>query len=309
MAVYRRANRRRYVLLLIVLTSITLITLDSRRGDEGALGMVGRAAHTLVAPFEKAVDKIADPIGDWFDGVTDGTSLKRENEELRARVGELEDERRTAEAAIAENEELRQLLDQPINSEIERVTARVINGSPGNFEDTITLDKGREAGIAKDMPVIGPDGLVGKVLDAGQGWSKVRLLIDPDSSVAVHVLARDGQQQIGGSAQGRGEGNPLRADLDEGGDIAIGDEVVTSGLDNSVFPANLNVGEVVSIDEQPTGLEPVVRIDPYTDFGGLEYVTVLFWFSHQLDNVVVTTTTTSTTTLPVETTTVAPSEG
>jgi len=84
---------------------------------------------------------------------------------------------------------------------------------------------------------------------------------------------------------------------------------VTSGLDNSVFPANLNVGEVVSIDEQPTGLEPVVRIDPYTDFGGLEYVTVLFWFSHQLDNVVVTTTTTSTTTLPVETTTVAPSEG
>ncbi|MGQ0825431.1 MAG: rod shape-determining protein MreC [Actinomycetota bacterium] len=289
---------------MIVLTAVTLITLDSRRGDEGALGAVGRAAHTVVSPFEDAVDSVADPVGDWFDGLTDGTSLKRENERLRARIGELEDERRTARGAIDENEEFRELLDQDINSEIDQVTSRVVNASIGNFEWTITLAKGSESGIAPDMPVIGPEGLVGKVLEAWSGGSKVRLLIDSDSSVAVHVLAQDGEQ-VGGNAEGRAGTNLLRVDLDEGAAVAVGDWVVTSGLENSVFPANLNVGEVVSVDEQPTGLGPVVRVDPWTDFGGLEYVTVLRWFNSQTPDVVTTSTTTTVTTAPTSTIIVA----
>ena len=54
MVVYRRTSRRRYVLLLVVLTSVTLITLDRRNHDAGMLGTVGRTAHTLVAPVQTA---------------------------------------------------------------------------------------------------------------------------------------------------------------------------------------------------------------------------------------------------------------
>src|SRR5262245_15269390 len=172
----RRANRR-YVLLLLVLAAVTLITLDSRRGDTGAIGSVGRGAHALVSPIEGAVNAVARPVGDWLDGVTSGRSLKEENRRLTARVGQLENQRREADAAITQNDTFRRLLGLPVLSDIPRVTSRIVNRSPGNFEWTVTLDKGQESGISKDMVVLGPDGLVGRVLDSWHGGSKVLLLV------------------------------------------------------------------------------------------------------------------------------------
>src|SRR6185503_20446047 len=125
---YRRANRR-YVLLLLVLTAITLITLDSRREQPGALGAVGRAAHALVSPIERAVNAVASPVSDWFSGVTDGGSLKRDNRRLTTEVQRLQNQERDAKTAIEQNETLQALLDLPVLKEVPRVTARVVNRS------------------------------------------------------------------------------------------------------------------------------------------------------------------------------------
>ena len=287
---YRRANRR-YVLLVLVLTAITLITLDSRRDEPGALGAVGRAAHALVSPIESAVDTVVSPVADWFDGITEGSSIKEENRELRARLQELEDEQRQAAAALAQNETLRQLAELPILSEVPRVTARVVNRSQGNFEWTITLDKGQESGISPDMPVMGPAGLVGRVLDSWNGGAKVLLLVDPNSNVGVRVLPG----LVSGIAEGIAGSDELRVDLDANAQASLDDDVVTSGLENSSFPEGLSVGKVTEVEVQPGGLGTIVRVDPWTDFGELEFVTVLRWVPGQGP---VTTTTTTTTTPP-----------
>jgi rod shape-determining protein MreC len=300
----RRANRRRYVLLVLVLAAITLITLDQRRDDDGVLGSLGRVAHTLVSPIERAVNAVADPIGDWFDGITESGSLREENDRLLARIGELEDERRQALTALEQNETFRRLLELPILSEVPRVTARVVNRSPGNFEWTVTLDKGQENGISPDMPVIGPDGLVGRVLESWSGGCKVLLLVDPDSAVGVRV--RPGL--VSGIAEGVSGSDLLRADLDAGVQVAVGDEVVTSGLENSSFPEGLSVGEVAAVEQQPAGLGTIVRIDPWTDFAALEYVTVLRWVPGQ-GPVVSTTTTTTVPPTTVPPTSVPPTTG
>jgi rod shape-determining protein MreC len=289
----RRANRR-YVLLVLVLTAITLITLDSRRDQPGALGVVGRAAHTLVSPIERAVDAVVSPIADWFDGVTEGGSLKRENSQLRRRVDELEARERDAASAIEQNETFERLLDLPVLSDVPRVTARVVNRSPGNFEWTVTLNKGEEAGISPDMPVMGPAGLVGRVLDSWRGGSKILLLIDPESNVGVRVLPG----LLTGIAEGVAGSDRLRLDLDANAPVAVGDDVVTSGLENSSFPEGLGVGRIVEVEQQPGGLGTIVRVDPWTDFESLEYVTVLRWVPGQGP---VTTTTTTTTTPPTTT--------
>lgn len=300
MTVYRRASRRRYVLALLVLTAITLITLDRRDRDSGALGALGRAAHTVVAPVEKAVDAVADPVGDWFDGLTDGTSIKRANRQLEQRVAELEDQQRRAEAALRENEVLRRELELPVLSDVERVTARVVNRSAGNFEWTLTIDRGSERGIAPDMPVMSADGLVGKVLESWNGGAKVRLLVDSDSAVGIRVLPPN----VPGIAQGRAGSDLLRVEVDADTPIAVGDDVQTSGLDNSVFPEGISVGEVVRVDPQPAGLGAIVRVEPYVDFPELEYVTVLQWSGEGPALVTTTTTTlataTTVTTIPAE---------
>ena len=287
MAVHRRASRRRYVLLLVVLTGLTLITLDRRGGDDGALGVVGRGAHRVVSPVERAVAAVVDPVSDWFEGVTDGGSLKRDNDELRRRVDELEDERRRATEALRENELLTQLLGLPLLDDVERVSARVVNRSPGNFEWTVTIDEGSERGVAPDMPVIGPAGVVGRVLEVWDGGAKVRLLVDPMSNVSVHVLPA----RVSGVATGRAGSRTLRVELDAEAEVSVDDEVVTSGLENSTFPAGLSIGRVVRVDAVPGGLGTIARVEPWTDFGALRVVQVLRWVPGQ-GPVVSTTTTT-----------------
>ena len=300
---YRRANRR-YVLLLLVLTAITLITLDSRREQPGALGAVGRAAHTLVSPIERAVNAVASPVADWFDGVTNGGSLKRDNRRLTAEVERLQQQQRDAKTAIEQNETLQALLDLPVLSDVPRVTARVVNRSQGNFESTVTLNKGEESGISPDMPVMGPAGLVGRVLDSWNGGSKVLLLDDPESNVGVRVQPG----QLTGIAEGVAGSDRLRLDLDANAPVAEGDNVVTSGLENSSFPEGLGVGRVVEVEQQPGGLGTVVRVDPWTDFDALTYVTVLRWVPGQ-GPVVTTTTTTTTTVAPPPPTDTTPTTG
>ena len=241
---YRRANRR-YILLVLVLTAITLITLDSRRDDSGALGAVGRAAHAIVSPIDRAVNAVTTPIGDWFDGITDGKSLKEENRDLRAQLGALEDDQRRAEAALTQNETFRRLLELPVLADIPRVNARIVNRSIGNFDWTITLDKGQEAGISRNMVVLGPDGLVGRIIEAWDGGSKVRLLIDPNSGVGVRVLPA----LVSSVAQGVAGSDELRVELDENAPpVNVGDNVVTSGIEQSDFPEGLSVGQVTEVE-------------------------------------------------------------
>lgn len=302
MAVSRRASRRRYVLLVLVLTAITLITLDARGGRTGALGTVSRTAHSVVAPVERGVSAVAQPISDWWDGMIGSGKLKRENRALRKQNAELRGQSEAAAHALAENKILLGLSKLPIVADVPRVTARVIDRDPGNFESTLTIDKGTEVGIARDMPVMAPDGLVGKVIQTWRGGSKVRVLVDPDSAVGVQTEQTPGHDSTTGIAEGRaGSRDIVVDDFDSEKPVKVGDPVVTSGLQNSVFPYGLAVGRVVNVQRLPGGLGLHVRIRPYVDFDGVAYVLVLKWVPGQ--GAVLASTTT---TVPSTTTTTAP---
>src|SRR5438309_1487053 len=193
MARPRSANRRRFVLALIVLTSFTLITLDSRSGRTGPLGAVGRAAHTVVSPVQRAVSAVARPISDWWSGVADSGHLKRENRSLRRQIAELRGGEEKAKVALQQDEDLKRLvsLGQTFasSSAAKPVAARVVDRDPSNFESTIMLDRGTEAGIEDGMAVFAPDGVVGHVIDSWRGGCTVRVLTDPDSAIAVRTTS------------------------------------------------------------------------------------------------------------------------
>ena len=303
MAVSRHTSRRRYVLLLLVLTAVTLITLDARGGRSGPLGAVGRGAHSVVSPIERGVSAVFEPVSDWWDGVFDAGDLKRENRELERRVAELEGKKNAADHAITENEMFKKLLDLPILSEVPKVAARVVNRDPGNFESTLTIDKGSESGIARDMPVLAGEGLLGKVIEVWRGGAKVRVLVDSDSAVGVQTEQRAGHDSTTGIAQGRvGSRDIVVEDFDAEKPVRVRDTIVTSGLENSVFPYGLPVGRVVKVDELAGGLGTRVRIRPYVDFDGVAYVLVLKWVPG--DGPVLSTTSTS---APPPTSTTVPS--
>src|SRR4051812_24285173 len=103
-----RSRRRRSVLLIIILTALTLITLDARGGRTGPLGFLGRGAHTLLSPVQGAVDDVVSPVSDWWEGVTNSGDIKKENRKLRDELAAAQGEARANAKAAAENAALRE---------------------------------------------------------------------------------------------------------------------------------------------------------------------------------------------------------
>jgi rod shape-determining protein MreC len=292
MARPRSANRRRFVLALVILTSLTLITLDNRSGRSGPLGAAGRVAHTVVSPMQRAASAVAQPISDWWSGLVDSGKLKRQNRSLRQQIAELEGHQRDASIALHQDEKLRKLLSlgEKLSPSAKPVAARVVGRDPGNFESTITLDRGTGAGIEDGMAVVAPNGVVGHVIRSWNGGSEVRVLTDPDSAIAVRTI----QQPVTGIAQGHSGTRDLTvADFDSTATISRGDDVVTSDIANSTYPPDLAVGRVTRVDVQAAGLGFVVHIDPWVDFDSLEYVMVLRWVPGEGPVVPIPTTTTT----------------
>jgi len=297
MARPRGANRRRFVLALVLLTSVTLITLDTRNGRSGPLGAVGRAAHTIVSPIEGAVSSVTRPIGDWWSGLIDSGSIKKDNRRLQQQVAELKGQQRRWADAIQQNRDLRSVLglQQSFLDVARPIAARVIDRDPGNFESTLTIDRGTRDGIAEGMPVVAPDGVVGHVIEVWRNGAKVRVLTDPESAIAVRPITHP----VTGIAQGQeGSDEIVVDDFGVNAPVKMGDEVVTANIANSVYPPDLPVGTVTGVDEQSAGLGKSARIKPFVKPDELQFVEVLRWVPGQGPVVTTTTTTTTTTTMP-----------
>jgi rod shape-determining protein MreC len=289
----RRVSRRRYVLLLVILTAVTLITLDTRGGRSGPLGALSRGAHRVVSPIEGAVSRVAQPIGDWFSGLTDSGHLKGENRKLRQQIAKLQAEQQNAEAAIKENDTFKQI--EHLNLNVTRVVARIIERGPGNFSPTLTINKGIEAGIAKDQAVVAPDGsVVGKIIEVSNGSAEVRVLTDPMSAIGVKTPGHPRSISTTGTAEGQNGSHDLAVDdFDPTAKIVRGDSITTSPF-SQVFPPDLQVGSVKSVRRDPGDDSVHVLVTPYVDLGALDYVVVLEWTKGQPPVVPLSTTTTST---------------
>lgn len=274
MAVYRRTSRRRSVLILLVLTSITLITLDARGNGSGVTRTVRDAARDSMAPVQSAVDDALSPVDDWIDGVTRSADLKQENRVLRRDLARARGEAAAARSANLENRELRELAKLEYAPDIPGVTAQVVAASPGNFESTVALDKGTDDGVMNGQPVVAGDGLVGRVVDVSRRRATVLLLTDPQSGVSVRL---EGTNQPG-VANGRAGGDLLRLEAVPP-DVRVrkGDLVFTSGLNISIYPAGIPVGRVVEVRRIPGAIEQTILVRPVVDVGRASFVQALRW--------------------------------
>jgi rod shape-determining protein MreC len=270
-AISRRTGRSRLTLALLILTSLAVLTLDFR--DTGVVEGARRAAATVFSPFRGVARTVSSPFSDAWNGVTDYGDLEKENDELQERLADIEGDRAAADAAIAENEALKDLLDLPFLGDIPTVVADVIGGPPSNFSHTIEIGKGTGDGVQEGMPVVTGAGLVGIVVQATSGSATVQLITDPDFAVGVRLV----EQNVPGTARGQGEGEDLIVDtpLDAEEDVEAGTPLVTSGSDVSRFPAGIPVGDVRSTRAASGGLTRDLIVEPHADTNRLPFVKVL----------------------------------
>ena len=273
---YQR-SRARALFLGLVITAVILVTLDARdidRSDgQGVIDAARAVATSVVRPLQDGVTTLVRPVGGISTAVRDLVATREENRRLRADLEEALARRRAVADLERENDQLRSLLAARDRGGYRTVVARTVGLAPSNFEWTITIDVGSNDGVARGMPVINGDGLVGRIIQVTPDASRVLLVIDPTFSVA----ARSARGGVVGALDGRGSDPMLLVPFDPRAEIALGVEVVTASYEGGGFPSGIPIGVVSEVTDATSRFARSYRVRPFVDYSRLDDLLVVLW--------------------------------
>ena len=243
-------NRSRLLLVLLLVSSLFLITLDLR--GVNLAGSIRSGVANVFSPLENIASKIFSPIGNFTSGLNDFGQSKKRIEQLTKEVDLLKSEKILDQDTVGQLSQLKNVLDLAGRGGYQVVAARVINrGSAATFKQTITIDVGRNSGIEKNMTVISDSGLVGVVKSVTSNSAIVLLMSDPTFKVGVRIA---GTQSIG-VVSGQGGNTYLLQLLDATGEIKEGDVLVARGSqDGKPFVPGVPVGTVTTVQSNASSI-------------------------------------------------------
>lgn len=261
--------------LLVPLTLVLIALAGFTLHRAGLLQPIEGWLLRVTAPVQEGISGVSTQLGELAQTARDLRELRQRNEELEARNAGLLLENVRFREIETEAALLRDLLNftQP-NPSYEiggaRVVGRRIAQDPSNLQRYITLDVGREAGIERNMPVITERGLVGRISEVGEGWSRVLLIIDPQSTVSALTQST----RASGSVQGQADGSLIMRSIPQGDTVSVGDTVFTSGLGGN-FPRQLLIGQIIEANRKDYELYQSAIVQPTVDFDHLEAVLII----------------------------------
>ncbi len=252
-----------------LIIAVVLVLVPAVLAAFGQTDIIRSGLKTIAKPFEWGAGKVADAVGGFISVFTDYDDLQRENEELRAALDSIENEKADNEVLREENAWLKEFLDvKTPNPDFELTDATVISHEAGNYSTVLTLNRGTVHGIKKNMPVITPSGVIGYVSETGLDWCKVVSIIESDSKVAVYTDRTGVIGTVEGDPQLRTEGKCLMS-YSADSDIKVGDRVYTSGT-GSIYPDGLLIGKISSIEADEATRRLMAVVEPSVDFTALE---------------------------------------
>ncbi len=270
----RRLADRSAVVLLLALVGLAGLALDQTQQLQPLKAVI----LDVVTPAQRGLSQAGLRVQALVETARQLDRLQAENRALRAEVERLTIENVRLSEVAAENALLREQLqykrDNPSLDILSAgVIGRVVGRDPSNLLSYLIIDRGTRDGVTTGMPVVTPQGLVGRVTDVGERWAKVLLIIDASSSVNVLVQ----RSRATGVLQGRLGANPVMRYIAQGEDVQVGDIVLTSGLGGN-FPKGQVVGQVVAVHQRDIELFQEAEVRPSVDFNRLEMVIVIRGF-------------------------------
>jgi rod shape-determining protein MreC len=263
--------RRNRILLTsgaLLLLSVLLLSAGTRARPGS--DPVGRLLLDRLAPFQIGFTWLGQGVKGLWSGYVDLVAVRGENERLRERVSFLEAEIVRLDEIESSNGRLAELLRFRQTLEGEVLGARVIGRDPLPWFRTMTVDRGAADGIRSGMAVLSPEGIVGQIAEVSGSAARVLLLSDANSGVDAIVQRTRARGIVQGGPEGICEMNYLRRDAD----VAVGDRIVTSGLDG-IFPKGLVVGEVVEVSTRYRDLLKAAVVRPSAPLEHVEEVLIV----------------------------------
>lgn len=259
-------------ILTILCTGMVLLTFNTTVFS----GPLGAAAGYIIVPFQEGISAAGSFLRSRSEELGQIRDLIAENETLKAKIDELTIENTRLQQDRYELTSLRELyeLDSQYD-EYEKVGARIIARDSGNWFYSFVINKGSEDGLMVDMNVMAGSGLVGRIVDTGPNWSKVKAIIADDSNVSAMVLSSSDSMIVNGDLRLYASGVISFEQLKDSEDVVVeGDKVVTSNISDKYLPGIL-IGYINTINTDANNLTKSGYITPAVDFEHLEEVLVI----------------------------------
>ena len=234
------------------------------------------ALEVLATPFRAASAAVANWTQAQYDRNFRYEDLAADNEALRRRVAQLEQDAIAGQDAQRENERLRDLLGlREERPELQYRDAAVVRGASSNWTADFTIDQGTAGGVEVDDCVIDQYGhLIGVVTEASPNSSRVTTILDPTLELGGRVARTDEDAILEGDFTLMQEGLLRLSFVSEQAKLVTGDQVTTSGL-GGVYPPGLAVGTVRSLHVEEDGVSRYAQVEPAADIAGTQYVYVI----------------------------------
>ena len=268
---YGGDNRGRLLIIVLLVTSLFLITLDLR-GVQVIDGL-RTGTQTALTPVQKAGSWLVSPFRNFLSDVTHLGRTRNQMEKLTAENEKLRLTLQNRKTADAQLKQLKGVLNLAGTAGYEVVNAKVISqGSTTSFTQTITIDAGTSSGVRANMTVLSGYGLVGVVKFAYRDSALVQLASDPAFKIGARIA---GTQQIG-ILSGQGTRKGVLQLLDNTTQVRKGDALLARGSQNGrPFVPGVPIGEVISVDNSPGAVTQTADVKFYTNFSTLGVVAVV----------------------------------
>jgi rod shape-determining protein MreC len=260
----------RGALLILVFISAFLYIFSLNFRTPNKMDVLQRSVTETVSPPIRLFGWLFSYLEQFFKDYIWLKNLRGENESLKREIAELQSKVTSYQEAYVENQRLRRLLDFKTTTMTETIPAQVIVHDLTGWFQTLMVDKGFRDGVAPDMPVVNDEGLIGRVLDVSDRYSRVLLITDQGSSVD----AVDQRNRVRGILCGKDANGCLLKYIRGNLDIKEGDLVISSGKDG-IYPKGLRLGVVRAVFKDPVDLFQKIEVKPLVRLSALEEVLIV----------------------------------
>ena len=263
-------RRMRGALLILVFISAFLYIFSLNFRTPNKMDVLQRSVTETVSPPIQLFGRLFSSLEQFFKEYIWLKNLRGENESLKREIAEMQSRVTSYQEAYVENQRLRRLLDFKTTTMAETIPAQVIVHDLTGWFQTLMVDKGFRDGVAPDMPVVNDEGLIGRVLDVSNRYSRVLLITDQGSAVD----AVDQRNRVRGILCGKDANGCLLKYIRGNLDIKEGDLVISSGKDG-IYPKGLRLGVVRAVYKDPVDLFQKIDVKPLVRLSALEEVLII----------------------------------
>lgn len=267
MTVLDLRQRSGYLFLAVILGHILLISaqVNSRAG----VPVLETVTFGIFSEVQRGFTDGASTVRRVWGNYIGLRHLKTENDDLRRQLADAQIAVQRQQALADRARGLENLLELKDQSTLKLTAAEIIGASATPDFQTLTIDKGTRDGLRPDMAIIAPPGVVGRIVMPTARAAKVQLLIDRNAAAGA-LIERSRAQ---GVVVGEGDDKLRMNFVSESSDIAVGDLVVTSGIDG-IYPKGFVIGRVATVEKNGPSYSRII-VKPAVNFSALEEVLVV----------------------------------